>query len=80
MKNYLLCLLFLLLGSMTAMAQQRVSGKVSSSDGEPLIGVSVLEEGTSNGTITDIDGSYSINVSEGASLTFSYTGLCEPNH
>ena len=75
MKLHLLCLLFLLGGSMTVVAQQRVTGNVTGTDGEPLIGVAVLETGTTNGTITDIDGNYVLNVSdEAASLTFSYTG------
>ncbi len=74
MKNHVLCLLFLLLGSITAFAQKGVSGNVSGEDGDPLIGVTVLERGTTNGAITDLDGNYSIQVAEGASLVFSYTG------
>ncbi|MCB0666862.1 MAG: TonB-dependent receptor, partial [Saprospiraceae bacterium] len=52
-----------------------VSGKVLSEDGEPLIGVTVLEIGTSNGTVTDFDGAYDLTVTNGdAELAFSYTG------
>ncbi|MBK8503760.1 MAG: TonB-dependent receptor [Saprospiraceae bacterium] len=52
-----------------------VSGKVLSDGGEPLIGVTVLEEGTSNGTVTDFDGAYNLSVDDGdAVLIFSYTG------
>ena len=52
-----------------------VSGTVLSDEGEPLIGVTVLEEGTSNGTVTDFDGTYSLEVLDGdAILQFSYTG------
>ena len=74
MKNHFLCLLFLLLGSITMVAQQRVTGNVSDTDGYPLIGVTILETGTANGTATDIDGNFAIDVSDGASIIFSYTG------
>ncbi|WP_200974927.1 TonB-dependent receptor [Echinicola sp. 20G] len=52
-----------------------VTGKVTDSDGEPLIGASVLVEGTSNGTVTDIEGHYSLDVPEGATLIISYIGF-----
>ena len=52
-----------------------VSGTVTqASDGEPLIGVSVLIKGTSQGTMTDIDGNYTLKADEGATLVFSYVG------
>lgn len=55
-----------------------VSGTVTDkSDGTPLIGVTVLEKGTTNGTITDIDGKYSLSVSDGATLIFTYVGFAE---
>jgi TonB-linked SusC/RagA family outer membrane protein len=41
---------------------------------EPLIGVSVLEKGTANGTITDLDGKFNLNVASGATVAFSYIG------
>ena len=75
MKNNLLCFLFLLLGSMTALAQKRVSGNVTGSDGFPLIGVAILEAGTDNGTSSDIEGNYTLDISDGATLNFSYTGF-----
>lgn len=53
----------------------KVSGVVKDTDGEALIGVSILVKGTSSGTTTDIDGSYSISVPDGSNaLVFSYTG------
>ncbi len=55
-------------------AQRSISGKVSDADGNPLIGVNVSEEGTNSGTITDLDGKFAMNVSENASLVFSYLG------
>ncbi len=52
-----------------------VSGVViSASDNQPLIGVSVLVKGTSTGTMTDIDGKYSLNVKSGSTIIFSYIG------
>ena len=72
-KTFLLGLLCLL-GSATAFAQ--VSGTVlEASTGEPVIGASVLEVGTTNGIITDFDGNFTLNVSEGAQLEFSYMGF-----
>ena len=50
-----------------------VTGYVGDSEGA-LVGVTVLEKGTSNGTVTDLDGNFSLNVSQGASLVFSYVG------
>lgn len=53
----------------------KVSGTVVDSHGEPIIGASVVVKGTSNGTITDLDGNFSINdVSETSQLTVSYIG------
>lgn len=52
----------------------KVTGKVFDDKNEPMIGVSVLEKGTSNGTISDLNGNYSLNVKPGATLVFSYIG------
>lgn len=66
---------FLLLSSFSQLqAQQRVSGNISSDQGTPLIGATVLEKGTSNGTVSDIDGNFSLSVASGATLVVSYTG------
>jgi TonB-linked SusC/RagA family outer membrane protein len=55
---------------------QQVSGKVVSNDGEPLLGVSVAVKGTTQGTITDETGSYTLNVSSAdAVLVFSFVGF-----
>ena len=58
-------------------AQEEVSGVViSSNNSMPIPGVSVVEKGTSNGTVTDFDGNYSIQVSDpNATLVFSYVGF-----
>ncbi|MEM8908803.1 MAG: SusC/RagA family TonB-linked outer membrane protein, partial [Bacteroidota bacterium] len=78
MKKRLLFSLFcLFLSSAVVFAQQKVTGKVTDSDGEPLIGVNIIEVGTSKGTITDVDGLYAIEVSPSASLNFSYTGFAD---
>ena len=63
-RNFLriLVLASLLCMSMMAFAQQRISGKVKDSGGEPLIGVNIVEIGTTNGTVTDIDGNYTISI------------------
>ncbi|MFT4565881.1 MAG: TonB-linked SusC/RagA family outer membrane protein [Saprospiraceae bacterium] len=69
--------LFLLLGLLfatQAIAQSPISGTVSDEGGETLIGVNILINGTTNGTISDIDGKYTLNVSPDDVLTFSYTG------
>ena len=68
--------LLLWMGIGIAFAQKSVtmSGTVTDEPGEPMIGVSVLEKGTSNGVITDLDGKYTITVSEGATIAFSYIG------
>lgn len=74
MKQYLLTL-FCLCVSMIALAQQKtITGTVIDANNEPVIGASVLEKGTSNGTITNLDGEYSLSVSAGATLVFSYIG------
>jgi TonB-linked SusC/RagA family outer membrane protein len=55
-------------------ADLAIKGQVTADDGETLPGVTVLELGTSNGVITDIEGNYSIQVKEGATLVFSFVG------
>ena len=65
---------FFLLCSTVTMAQQKVSGSVLDATGEPLIGVSVMEVGTTNGVVTDFDGNFTLTVKSGAQLAFSYIG------
>lgn len=52
----------------------KASGRVTSSDGEPIIGASVIVKGKGTGTITDLDGNFSLNVPSGTTLTISYIG------
>ena len=65
---------FFLLCSTVMLAQNKVSGTVLDATGEPLIGVSVLEAGTSNGVVTDFNGNFTLTVKQGAQLAFSYVG------
>ena len=65
---------FFLLVSTYAFAQNAVTGTVIDNTGMPLIGVSVVEKGTTNGSVTDIDGKYTVNVEKGKTLVFSYVG------
>lgn len=55
-------------------ATQRISGVVLDENGDPMIGVSVIEEGTKTGVATDLDGNFTLNVHPGAVLQFSYIG------
>lgn len=73
----LLLLLCFFAFSNFALAQRTVTGTVTDAgNGEPLIGATILATGTSVGTTSDFDGTYSLAVPEGvASLTFSYTGF-----
>ncbi len=55
--------------------QNIITGTVTGEDGVPLLGVSVVVDGTGNGTVTDFDGKYSITAAEGSILLFSYIGM-----
>ena len=52
----------------------RITGKVSDSAGEPIIGANILEKGTTNGAITDMDGNFELSVQSNAMLIVSYIG------
>ncbi|MFZ4377771.1 MAG: SusC/RagA family TonB-linked outer membrane protein, partial [Saprospiraceae bacterium] len=60
--------------SFGAFAQASIRGTVTSSDGEPVIGANVIELGSNNGTVTDLDGNYLLKVGANAILEFTYTG------
>jgi TonB-linked SusC/RagA family outer membrane protein len=70
--GYLLMLFVLAFGNLYA--QQTISGSVTDETG-PLPGVTVVEKGTGNGTVTDFDGNYTLTVSEDAVIVFSYIGF-----
>lgn len=74
-QGSLLLLLFLICFSTVAFTQNvNVSGVVSA-EGETLIGVNILVKGTTQGTVTDLDGGFEIEVAPDAILVFSYTGF-----
>ncbi|WP_455537526.1 TonB-dependent receptor plug domain-containing protein, partial [Prevotella koreensis] len=68
--------LFLILASTTiAIAQTETSGKIIDNTGEPIIGASIMEKGTSNGTTSDIDGNFNLKTSPGARIVVSFIGF-----
>lgn len=74
-EHRLLLIMWGLLLSLSAFAQQiTVKGHVVDATGEPVIGASVIEGKSTNGTITDIDGNFSLNVSANSALTISFVG------
>ena len=79
MKNYnmfrtISLALLLMLGTVAAIAQTASGTVVDAANGEPIIGASILEIGTTNGTITDFDGNFELKVQPGAKLSISYMG------
>jgi TonB-linked SusC/RagA family outer membrane protein len=74
MKKQILTFLFLSIMSFGVFAQGTVTGKVTDSEGEPLIGASVVVKGTSVGTVTDFDGAYTLSASGNDILVVSYIG------
>lgn len=68
--------LILCLFSLQLMAQNLiVKGVVLDTTGEPVIGATILEKGTDNGTITNLDGNFSLNVAKGKQIEVSYVGF-----
>ena len=73
-----LLLSVLLLSVGVAMAQTRITGNVTDEKGEPVIGASILVKGTDQGTVTDLDGNFSLSVSSSSGknyLIISYMGM-----
>lgn len=60
-------------------AQQKksITGRVVDAQGEAIIGANIVEVGTTNGTVTDVDGNFSLSVEEGATIRISYIGYIE---
>ncbi|MBR1547536.1 MAG: TonB-dependent receptor [Prevotella sp.] len=73
-KRFFMSLL-LFLACTVMYAQQEVSGTVTDATGEAVIGATVMEKGTSNGTVTDFDGNFRLKVQPGKTLVFSYVGM-----
>ncbi|MEO0339632.1 MAG: SusC/RagA family TonB-linked outer membrane protein, partial [Bacteroidota bacterium] len=74
MKNLLVCTGLLLFFSINTWAQKTITGTIIGSDGIPLTGANILEKGTTNGAAADLDGKYSIQVADGATLIYSLVG------
>lgn len=70
----ILTLLAMLIVQVSFAQEKTVTGMVTDDDGLPLLGVTIIIEGTSTGTTTDFDGNYSIQAEEGQILIFSYIG------
>lgn len=68
-------LITVLLASTMLLAQKQVTGNITDTNGAPLLGVNVVERGTTNGTTTDFNGDFTITVAENAILIFSYIGF-----
>lgn len=78
MKSKIITCLAMLITGLPLMAQENeitVTGKVTDQTGLPVIGASIIESGTQNGAITDLDGNYTLEVEEGATLTVSSIGF-----
>ena len=75
LRPFVLFMALFLMNVSWAFAQLTVTGNVKSTTGEPLIGVNVIEKGTTNGTVTDLDGNYTLRVAKGKTLVFSYIGF-----
>ena len=75
LRPFVLFMALFLMNVSWAFAQLTVTGRVQSKSGEPLIGVNVVEKGTTNGTVTDLDGNYSLRTEKGKTLVFSYIGF-----
>lgn len=82
LKRLTASVLFLIMTIFFLSAQEpmTVRGKIVDDQNEPMIGVSVLEKGTSNGVTTDLDGNYQLSVRQGSTLVFSYIGYVSQEH
>ena len=75
LRPFALFMALFLMNVSWAFAQLTVTGRVQSKSGEPLVGVNVIEKGTTNGTVTDLDGNFSLRTEKGKTLVFSYIGF-----
>ncbi len=71
--NLLTCFLLVLI-SQDVFAQSTISGTIIDDAGDPIIGASIVEKGTTNGTITDLDGNFQLSVEKGKTIVISYIG------
>ncbi|MBC7000136.1 TonB-dependent receptor [Cytophaga sp. FL35] len=75
MRTQLFLTICALLLTSFSIAQNTITGTVTDSEGAPLPGVNILEKGSTNGTVTDFDGNYSLEIDGDAILVFSYIGF-----
>ena len=74
-KNYFKWLVFMFFNITTVFAQENsISGVVTDTSGEPLIGVNIVEKDSNNGTQTDFDGYFTLNVDAEKTIVFSFIG------
>ena len=74
LKRFLVSFMLLFVCTAIVYAQTEITSTVLDETGETVIGASVIEKGTSNGTVTDFDGNFVIKVNPGAMLVISYIG------
>lgn len=76
-KKLLIMVLFLLatVSYLSAQGPVKVSGRITDDLKEPMLGVSIVEKGTTNGVMSDLNGNYSLSVQQGATIVFSYIGF-----
>lgn len=75
LRSFLLIVAALLISSAAFAQQTKVTGKVVDEQNEPVVGATVQVEGTTNGTATNVDGQFTLEVNSGARLRFSYVGF-----
>lgn len=72
--NIILSEVKLVLDSTASQQERKIEGKIIDVNGEPIIGANIVEKGTTNGVISDLQGSFSLNVTPGVTLVISYIG------
>ena len=76
MTRHIMLVLFAFLFSGAAFAQKgKISGTIVDESNEPVIGATIMEKGTQNGAVTDIDGHFTVNAEAGKTLRISYVGF-----
>lgn len=76
MKKSLVLFLMAMLVSVTALAQSTIKGKVVDEAGEAIIGASVMIKGSSQGTVTDLDGNFTVQVQPGGGVDYILYRIC----
>lgn len=77
LKFTLISLFLIIGGGISVFAQQKVSGTVNDSKGQPVIGAAIVVEGTQNGTVSDIDGAWTLSVPENSTIVASCIGYAD---